>query len=227
MKKYANNSQRFLAYVIDFSLIGLMVSMLSSAVFKVMNFDLAINDLMLEKIMSELTVALETGYYTDFYNYYMDFLKYSMVEIGVQTAVAFVVFIGYLVVLPCFWSKQTVGRMISKTKVIMLDGTKATKKAIIIRELVGSFLLYYCVGAIPLIITWVFLNKYQRSLVDRISDTVLIYDGEVLMVNVYNDVKEDATNDYIDAKFVDVEETKTAKNKKDEPEADDDGYIIF
>jgi uncharacterized RDD family membrane protein YckC len=185
------------------------------------------NDLMLEKIMGELTIALETGYYTDFYNYYMDFMKYSMVELGIQTVIALVVFIGYLVVLPHFWKNQTVGRMISKTKVIMLDGTKTTTKAFIIREIVGSFLLYYCIGFIPFVITWVFLNKYQRSLVDRISGTVLIYDGEVLMVNVYDDTNENTSNDYIDAKFTDVNEQKEPENKNNEPEADEDGYIVF
>ena len=117
--------------------------------------------------------------------------------------------------------------MISKTKVIMLDGTKTTTKAFIIREIVGSFLLYYCIGFIPFVITWVFLNKYQRSLVDRISGTVLIYDGEVLMVNVYDDTNENTSNDYIDAKFTDVNEQKEPENKNNEPEADEDGYIVF
>jgi uncharacterized RDD family membrane protein YckC len=223
MKKYANNSQRFLAYVIDFSIIGLLISMISSIVYPLINFDLNMNDLMLEKIMGELTIALETGYYTDFYNYYMDFMKYSMVELGIQTVIALVVFIGYLVVLPHFWKNQTVGRMISKTKVIMLDGTKTTTKAFIIREIVGSFLLYYCLGTIPLLISVLMLNKEQRSLVDRISGTKLIYDVEV--VQQYN---QESKNDYIDAKFVETEELDDDfKSDNQEPEADEDGYIVF
>lgn len=223
MRKNANNSQRFLAYFVDFFIIDAIVSTIAAFIFTIMKFDTSVNDMILEKLMAEAMKAVETGYFTEYFNYYMEFMKYSLVEIGVQTACALVAFIGYLVILPKFWKKQTVGRLLSKTKVVMLDGSNPTTKAIIVRELVGSFLLYYCVGAIPLIICWVFLNKYQRSLADRISGTKLIFDVEVIIISG-NDNNQNF-NDYIDAKFVDVEEKQTPK--KPEPEADEDGYIIF
>jgi uncharacterized RDD family membrane protein YckC len=223
MRKNANNSQRFLAYFVDFLIIDAIVSTIAALAFTIMKFDTSVNDLILEKLMEEAINAVETGYFTDYLNYYIEFLKYSLVEIGVQTACAFVAFIGYLVILPKFWKKQTVGRLISKTKVVMLDGSNPTTKAIIIREVVGSFLLYYCFGLIPLVISWVFLNKYQRSLADRISGTKLIFDAEVIIISGDNDNQN--SNDYIDAKFVDIEEKPNPK--KPEPEADEDGYIVF
>ena len=67
------------------------------------------------------------------------------------------------------------------------------------------------------------LNKEQRSLVDRISGTKLIYDVEV--VQQYN---QESKNDYIDAKFVESEELDDDfKSDNQEPEADEDGYIVF
>ena len=222
MRKNANNSQRFFAYFVDFTVISLIVSFISSMVFTLMNFDTEIKNVIYEKMLEEAMNAVETGYINDYINYCIEFIKYSSVELGVQCACALVAIILYLVVLPHFWKKQTVGRMLSKTKVLMNDGSNPTTKAIIIREVVGSFLLYYCLGTIPLIISWVFCNKYQRSLADRISGTKLIYDVEVVEINPYQNIKDD----YIDAKFVDIEE-KEAPKPNNEPEADEDGYIIF
>ena len=225
MKKLANNSQRFLAYFVDFIIINFVVSLITSLIFTIINFDTELKTVIYNKMLEEVIVAIETGYINDYINYCIEFLKYSFFEIGIQIACASVVFIGYLVVLPHFWDKQTVGRLVSKTKVQMLNGSKPTTKAIILREFVGSFLLYYCIGTIPLIISIVLTNKHQRSLVDKIANTNLIYNGET--IEVVNPYQED-TNDYIDAKFVEVHDEKEEVSKKnDEPEADEDGYIIF
>ena len=93
--------------------------------------------------------------------YSIEFFKYLAVEIIVQMICASLVFVGYLIVLPRFWSKQTLGRLLSKTKVVMIDDKPLTLRASILREFIGSYLLYYCVGTISFIITIIFLNKEQ------------------------------------------------------------------
>lgn len=223
MRKLANNSQRFFAYFIDFTIISFVVSMITSTVFAIMNFDVTMKEQIIKKVVEEIYVVVETGYIDNFMYYNIELLKYLMVELVVLIGCAALVFVGYLVILPHYWDKQTVGRMLSKTKVLMLDDKKLTIKAIILREFVGSFLLYYCLGTIPLLISVLMLNKEQRSLVDRISGTKLIYDVEV--VQQYN---QESKNDYIDAKFVDAEELDDDfKSNNQEPEADEDGYIVF
>lgn len=222
MKKLAINSQRFLTYFIDFTIMGFITSFIASIVYTAINFDVGMKNIIYQEMLEELQVVLETGYVDNYVNYCMEFIKYSLVELVVITACASIVFVGYLIVLPHYWSKQTVGRMLFKTKVVMLDDSNPTIKARIIREFVGSFILYYCIGVIPFIISWILLNKHQRSLADMISGTKLIYLG----INEENndEINEENINDYIDAKFADVEETN---NVSKEPQPDEDGYIVF
>ena len=106
--RYATNNQRFLTYLIDFLIIEALLSGITAVIFKLMNFDVSMNDTILEQLMAEAVKALETGDMTNYFNYYMEFLKYSLVELGVQMSCALLIVVGYFIVLPKLWKKQTV-----------------------------------------------------------------------------------------------------------------------
>ena len=225
--RYATNNQRFLTYLIDFLIIEALLSGITAVIFKLMNFDVSMNDTILEQLMAEAVKALETGDMTNYFNYYMEFLKYSLVELGVQISCALLIVVGYFIVLPKLWKKQTVGRLVANTRVVMTDTNEPNLKALVLREFVGTFILYFCVGLIAYIITWVFVNKENRSLVDKISGTILVHNVLVAEEAPKQENNQSYQDDYIDAKFKEVEEPEVVEPKKNEPEADEDGYIVF
>lgn len=228
--KNANNTQRFLAYLIDFLIIEAVVSFLSGIIFGVMNFDINMKNSILAKLMEEIGNVAQTGDMTNYMKYYMEFIKYMFVEMGVQMGTTLLTVVIYLVIIPKLWEKQTVGRLVSKTKVVMVDDSKLNNSGILLRELVGTFLLYYCTGMIAYVISLVFINKEQRSLVDKVSKTKLVSLNDVILETP----KQEAPADSIDAHFEEVKEaTEQDKEevvepeKNDEIKTDDDGYVVF
>ncbi len=146
---------------------------------------------------------------------FVNLLKYFLITQGITYAVMVPLFFLYLVVLPHFWSCQTIGRLAAGVKVVLLkDEQKVSFGRLCLRELVGTFLFYEILSNfIVLIITCYLSASKGRSIVDYIGGTRLInlrmpkkeepiYEGE--------SQEPFEKKDYIDAEFQD-----TSKFEKD------------
>ena len=149
--------------------------------------------------------------------------------------------------MPYFWEKQTLGRLISNTKVIRHKGDiKCNMSNLVLREIVGTFLMYVIFGTIGVIITLVLILTSKRSLVDYIGKTDFVMfnpvmvdeNGNATFVNNNNNYSNDNTvynnnpkyDDSIDAKVDEPKKESTINNdtsdNNDNSDEEDD-YIVI
>ncbi len=223
----ATKVQRFLGYLIDIVILSIIINLCVKGFCKLVKFDTSnmtaiYNSIMIE-IEKYLNAATNSGTFdtTALMNYLGEYFKYVLVNFGFNALFSFIFVTLYLIVLPKFWKGQTLGRFIMKTKVVNKDGTDAHISRIIIRELVGTWLLYLTIGGFSIFLaTLILVICDGRSLVDYIGKTKLIslLDSEK---PVSNDSFENhqENNEYIDAKFKEVPE--------DNNSSDDDEYKII
>lgn len=222
----ANKIQRFLTYFIDMLIISFFVSIFSSLIYMLINYDSQVVLNLTERLTNDLLNYLEgNGTIDTIKNTLKQVLKYSLLEFGIDAVLYLILVIVYFVVIPKFWSNQTIGRLIMKTKVIRKDGSELTTKTLIMREIVGTYILYCLIGGILIIISaaLVLIDK-GVSLVDKISGTNLISikSDDLIRAN-------EKPVDSIDAKVEEVKSDDKFKESKldDEFAIDDDEYRII
>lgn len=139
MKTSANGGQRILAALIDFVLYFVVCYII------VRIFDSVGN---LPKTPDAYTEVINSGDFekiseyassTEYKEYMNALMPYAIGELFIYLGL----FIGYFVILPIFWTKQTLGRFVLKIKVVMNDGddSKVRPGTIILREIVGVLLI--------------------------------------------------------------------------------------
>lgn len=197
--KYINAtcSQRFLAYLLDSIIMGIISSIIlcNLPVYKEnMN---VINDSLEMFVSGSMDINILFGQIMQ--NFYTIF-GYALLIEGFVMAL-------YMVILPYFWKYQTLGRLATHTKVIRNDGSKVNFGNLLLREYIGGFLLLQLLGSfiIPLV-TWYLSATSGRSLGDMIGGTNLID-------TKFHDSKDEEepsheSKDYVDASFKEVEDSK-------------------
>lgn len=114
------------------------------------------------------------------------------------------IFTLYFAILPYFWDKQTVGRLILKVKVVReIDGEKPTLMNFIVRDVVGSCLLKVmnvCCG-LHFILNIIFVLSKNKTIGDMISGTYLVSTNS-------NEVIEDNENNPQENNFIPREKVK-------------------
>ncbi len=158
------------------------------------NGSVTFNDLYLEaytnnqmnQLLNWLQSAEASSYYTALTSAY---LKISIISL----IFAVIIYFAYFALLPYFWEKQTVGRLILKVKVVKLDNTKATLGNFVVRDLVGTLLLSVinCCCGLHLILNLIFVLSKNRTIGDMISGTHLVSTNEKEEV-----LEEDGTINY-------------------------------
>ena len=121
---------------------------------------------------------------------------------GIKLIVQLILVIGYFIILPIFWDKQTVGRLATKIKVVKENGEKAKPINFILREGFGqtifasiltiiatfsgnSFLAKLDVavttifGFILIIGLFMMWGSSKTTLYDRISKTIVVLDKPI------------------------------------------------
>lgn len=233
----ATKSQRFFTYLIDIIIVSIIINFCVRIFCKLVHFDTSNMNALLESIINEYQKYLQdivnggTGDTTMMVNYLTEYLKYYFVNLGFKALFSVIVVLLYLVVLPLFWKKQTIGRCIFKSKVVKKDGTAAGIKELLLREIIGTAILYILFGGVSIFIaTLILVIGSSRSLADYIGRTSLISltEGEVSSNDDSLSFKDDeasfspeADDEYIDAKFREVPDKET-----DETESEDT-YKIF
>ena len=109
-----------------------------------------------------------------FMNGSIDFIQYSEAitnlvdpNRGLKLIVEFILMVGYFIILPIFWKKQTVGRLACKIKVVKENGEKAKPINFILREGFGQT-IFVSVFTIMSVLT---SNEYLTKL-DKVTTTI-------------------------------------------------------
>lgn len=229
--------RRFAIYLIDIGLISIVSSLLMLLVLKISNYDTdRYNNLY------DIIIKAYTDYYTgknndlmstEMANNLYEFLGLYAIREGIRYAFAFVLIIVYLVIFPHIFKWQTLGRLITRSMIISEKGDiQVSTKQLIIRECVGTFLFYIFFGGIIGIISAILAIVTEKSLVDRISKTVMVLDTKVIIEeNPYNyngnnfrDNYDDNQNEYNNDFVEEVKEEDTDQNIDTD---DEDEYKVI
>lgn len=132
--QYPTKIQRGLCFIIDALIVGGLGYLIAYLIIRFSGF----NDY--------YQAAGEAGYAMIFQDPTSSEAVACIVAILYQTAiyagVYLVIVFLYLILLPYFTSFQTLGRLITKTRLIARKTVKLTMKHLLLRELVGEFLIY-------------------------------------------------------------------------------------
>lgn len=213
--KYLNarSSQRFIAFLIDYLLISIVVSFFISLIPAYNKSTEIIMNFYKHYIEGDFTAVIDQA---------RNVMKHIGIALGIQLLFDIPIYTLYLVVLPYFWNKQTLGRWAMHVKVVSKDENKATPVNLILRELVGGLLLLKFLSSsiiIP-ILYWYFSATTGRSLADMIGGTRLV---DTRFVNEdYMDDDQPAEREYVDASF-----TEVPNEPKEEPAEEDSEYKVF
>ena len=178
----STGGQRFLAFIIDLFLVAVVIGIFSAIVLLLTGFDFEAYNKAQSEYLTDYILYMQYNteeYYDSFRNALQEYYSYSVHFYLVLDLIALVVFVPYFIVLPHFWEKQTIGRMVVKVKVISHRGKiKPSIKQLIVREIAGTWLLYlvssFFMSGFLVIISALFAAIGGRSIVDAISGTDLV-----------------------------------------------------
>ena len=219
----ASNGQRFLAFLIDAILIAGAAFGLMFAVLAIIKFDFARFNELTDKIYDTYFQYMRTGndeLLKDFNSMATEYLKLYFTRVGIYYAMVALIILLYLVVLPYFWQYQTLGRLFAKVKIISRDNNLTPSFGrLAFRELVGTFIFYYLINSVLLLISGILCLSSNKSLVDMLSRTELVYykPVEVNQHTLFGDQDEDYYNNKfgkrpIDAEFKEVNDENNNDN---------------
>ncbi|MGM9969729.1 MAG: RDD family protein [Anaeroplasma sp.] len=212
--KLVTNGRRFLAYIIDFILISIISSIISNLFITIVHFDASLvsDSKYILDLFSRYLEAIGSSndeYLLEVIEEMAVFYKQYMLYLLICNFAVLLVCIVYLVIIPKFTEKQTIGRLVSGCKVVTIDNEKPSYTNLIMREIVGFFLFYNVIGFILIIISGIVAYTTGYSLIDKISKTKLVSTKDA--EKIYPENEE--SNDIIDVKI------KEEKN--------DDEYKVF
>ena len=245
----ATTGQKFLAFIVDGIIISTFAIGLSALIFLLIGFNYsAYMAARNEMLTNYLLYAAYGGNYEQSLSLALnEYNKFSLVFYPILDSMYLVVIIVYLVIIPQFWEKQTVGRMLLKIKVIGRTGdVNAGLKRTIIREVAGTWLFYVVsyslLSGIVIIISGIMILMSGRGIPDRISGTDMVQD---LPIDVDPSAFQEASRfdseeanqfkpnpnefrreDSIDAEVVDLDNKQEDKQDNND-NSDDDEYQIF
>lgn len=216
--KYLNARamQRFLAYLVDVTLISMVVSF-------IVNFIPAYTN-NLNLVAEYYAALLEGNIINPDYNELFTILKCALAAMGIMLAIEIPFYILYLVVLPYFWEKQTLGRWLMHVKVISKTEEKAKISNLILRELVGGFVVLRIFSASVFLpfIYWYLSVSTGRTLSDMIGGTRLVDTRFIRSDFLHPEDEFKEEKDYVDATFRDVTEEKNDSSAEEDTE-----YKVF
>ena len=244
--------RRFAVYLIDIGLISLVSSLILTLILRFSPFDVdRFNTLQSNMATYYIDYMIGKSNYLftqEGMNEAVEYLTLFAIREGIRFGIMLVLFVGYLVILPYFFEFQTLGRMATSTKVIDnkdIDGKLSLGK-IIVREIVGAY-LFYVVFTFIGFISMIFAAATGKSLVDRISNTSLVFrekvpvneefnanfftnnmksdDYQNMQNNEYN--QEDYPGSDIKDDYIDAEVKEVSEDTNDTKDNDDDEYKVI
>lgn len=199
----ATSSKRLLAFIIDFFILSLVTSLLSIAAYYMLNIPSFATDY--SNAQSNFIEALSNYYasntnsnYDALMQSFETFGKYFLVNHIIDMCIQVILIPTYFILIPMFWEKQTIGRFALGLKVVRNDNelSKVTIKNLLLRELLGTLLLYGIIGGPLILVSGIISIFTGRSLVDYIGKTNLI-DKRLTNYFMENNINPNNINDYI------------------------------
>lgn len=197
MYKEAKPAQRLLAYIIDIIIMAIIL-VISYKIFSALSshsYPKAEMDAMIDYV-SENQITNISNY--PGYNAVIESLSKWISAVILPMMLVYIVFIiGYFIVLPYFWGKQTVGRLITKVKMISQQtGQRPTVGQFAVREiLVNSILmpvlLMFSYFIVIIIINIALLFVKRKTITDYLCKSTAY-----VMSNFCIDVEDYDNNDY-------------------------------
>lgn len=210
----ATKSQRFFAYLIDFIILNLVTTICTTIIYKLCHYDVKAKTQVVEAITQEVIKYFnyssvgEKYDFTYLFIHIKEYLRYYFFEFGIEVAIAFIYCALYFVVLPKYWGSQTVGRLAMKIKVVGKNDEALTWKNLILREIVGTFLLYIIINFPSIMIATLILTIYsQKSLVDYIGGTLLVSTIYKKEEPYFENKRVNDSDNVIDAEYKNIDST--------------------
>lgn len=224
----ATNSQRFIAYFIDMMIISLLTSLFAGLISTALKFDSSVADKLYSDLINEIVLYISdyTTTSASIGSIFTEYIKYAGVSMLISACVSLFLVIIYLVIIPMFWEKQTLGRLIMKIKVVDRDLDFVSKKRIILREILGTWLMYLVLPSSTILASVILASSTGRSLVDYIAKTDLVDArelGETVVSSLEPKDEEKQYDDYIDAKFKEY----PLDDKPSESDEESERYRVF
>ena len=197
--KYHNamSYQRFLAFIIDAIIINIVASTILMFIPAYsLHSEVVVNGY--AELMNMVDVNIDQ---------LINLLKSAFIIIGLHVAVFVPLMLIYQVIVPMFWEKQTVGRMVAGVRVMKLNSSeKPGLGSLLVRELVGGYIFNTLLSStfvLPLL-NYMFSRNRGRSLADMISKTRLVDYKLAQMMGLEEEIIEENNNDFINAQYKEV-----------------------
>ena len=164
--KFAKPYKRIIAYVIDYSiLIGFMAFI----------YFVLLRDSNVIEVIKDLFFEFKNEHVT-----FQEFINSIYALTNKQTFLMFIIYLLYcfiyFVFMPMVFKFQTLGRYLTKIKVVKLNDTKLSFGTLFLREILGKglFVLFSC--GIVAIVSFIlmFTSRSGRSVHDRCANTVVV-----------------------------------------------------
>lgn len=196
--KYHNamSYQRFLAFIID----AIIINIVAGTILKFIpaysqHSKIVVNGY--TELMNMVDVNIDQ---------LINLLKSAFIIIGLHVVVFVPLMLIYQVIVPMFWKKQTVGRMVAGVRVMKLNSSKKPGLgSLLVRELVGGYIFNTLLSStfvLPLL-NYMFSRNRGRSLADMISKTRLVDYKLAQMMGLEEEIIEE-NNDFINAEYKEV-----------------------
>lgn len=226
----ASSFQRFCAYTIDMLLLSTLCTHIVSGIFILVNY----NSDIITECLQNLTYEIQNdGDIDTIYQLLIEIIRRYAFEFAVMIPTYLVLDILYLVILPHFWKKQTLGRLVAGCKVVAKNGDLRFSR-LLLRELVGTFLFYQVFGYLGIFISAILVFAFDRSIVDIISKTSMV-NARIAVVNPnnssqynnYNNNSNDDFNNNINKNYDPNDVIDAKVEDKTDSLNDDDEYKVI
>lgn len=226
--KYATKFQRFVTFLVDYILLAILAGYIASYVENLFGYDSTLTNTYKDLFTTEFNNYLNGGGSLDSLTYYAQkYYVYNLIDRCFSGGIMLALIAIFLIVVPCLWNGKTIGRSLTHLVLVDNHGQNATTKNFILRELVGTFLLYTLFGSVILFISLIFILVKSRSLVDYVSGTHLVIDPAYLgnsndgyyRPNDNTEKYDERDNNSVEPDWKDVPQ----ENNNDSYESNDDG----
>ena len=138
--------RRILCFIIDIAIIfTISLILVRFAVKPILGFSEDNYTIVKNNILDDLNRILQDEEISrELLNYDIEmYFRYFLVDSLAKIITFFLISSIYLVIIPIFCKKKTLGRLITKLKIIKLTGEEVTNSTIIKRELIATYLFHF------------------------------------------------------------------------------------
>lgn len=199
--------RRILCFIIDIVIIfTISLILVRFAVKPILGFSEDNYTTVKNNILDDLNRILQNEEISrDLLNYDIEmYFRYFLVDSLAKIITFFLISSIYLVIIPVFCKQKTLGRLITKLKIINMNGEDIKNSKLIKRELIATYLFYFLsyvfLGFLLIFISLIVCAVSGRSLIDKMTKTMFVDDDFKLEDDNIIDAKveeiKEENNDY-------------------------------